>query len=133
MIWSRRGFIRALCRDSRHNPLLVPRTVSYEPTRSVLINVTSSLASSSGKTYSQPPSIMARVSTLSWTSLVSLFNAPAAYQLGYAWLFGMSEWASFCVSIVLPLRWKQSLVGHIHRRYVAPHGTAKQGYIRSLH
>ena len=34
---------------------------------------------------------MAKVSTLSWSSFVGLFNAQGLYQVGYAWLFGMSE------------------------------------------
>ncbi|KAI0639108.1 hypothetical protein C8Q77DRAFT_36831 [Trametes polyzona] len=38
---------------------------------------------------------MAKVSTLSWSSFLSLFNAQGLYQVGYAWLFGMTLWVTF--------------------------------------
>ncbi|KAI0662536.1 hypothetical protein C8Q70DRAFT_1051167 [Cubamyces menziesii] len=38
---------------------------------------------------------MAKVSTLSWSSFVGLFNAQGLYQVGYAWLFGMTLWVTF--------------------------------------
>lgn len=34
---------------------------------------------------------MSQVSTLSWSSFAALFNTQGLYQVGYAWLFGMSE------------------------------------------
>ncbi|KAI0359078.1 hypothetical protein OH77DRAFT_1420628 [Trametes cingulata] len=38
---------------------------------------------------------MAKVSTLSWSSFLALFNAQGLYQVGYAWLFGMTLWVTF--------------------------------------
>ncbi|OSD05923.1 hypothetical protein PYCCODRAFT_1431742 [Trametes coccinea BRFM310] len=38
---------------------------------------------------------MAKVSTLSWSSFFALFNAQGLYQVGYAWLFGMTLWVTF--------------------------------------
>ncbi|KAI0823041.1 hypothetical protein BC628DRAFT_1417916 [Trametes gibbosa] len=38
---------------------------------------------------------MAEVSTLSWSSFLALFNAQGLYQVGYAWLFGMTLWVTF--------------------------------------
>ncbi len=37
---------------------------------------------------------MAKVSTLTWSSFAALFSAQGAYQVGYAWLFGMSTFSS---------------------------------------
>ena len=37
-------------------------------------------------------STMAEISTLSWSSLRALFSAQGAYQVGFAWLFGMSTY-----------------------------------------
>ncbi|KAI0757289.1 hypothetical protein C8Q80DRAFT_91354 [Daedaleopsis nitida] len=38
---------------------------------------------------------MAKVSTLTWSSFTALFSAQGAYQVGYAWLFGMTLWVTF--------------------------------------
>ncbi|RPD81691.1 hypothetical protein L226DRAFT_527955 [Lentinus tigrinus ALCF2SS1-7] len=38
---------------------------------------------------------MAKVSTLNWSSFAALFSAQGAYQVGYAWLFGMTLWVTF--------------------------------------
>ncbi|TBU64761.1 hypothetical protein BD310DRAFT_913292, partial [Dichomitus squalens] len=43
---------------------------------------------------------MAKVETLSLSSLVSLFNAKAAYQIGYASLFGMTLWVTFIGGVI---------------------------------
>ncbi|KAI0768584.1 hypothetical protein BD413DRAFT_563167 [Trametes elegans] len=38
---------------------------------------------------------MSHVSTISWSTVLGLFNAQGLYQVGYSWLFGMSLWVTF--------------------------------------
>lgn len=67
---------------------------------------------------------MAKVSTLSWSSFVGLFNAQGLYQVGYAWLFGMSEcFTKLTYSYVNEgcscHADSPSPLGHLHWRYVS--------------
>ncbi|KAH9911434.1 uncharacterized protein BXZ73DRAFT_57016 [Epithele typhae] len=43
---------------------------------------------------------MAKVETLSLSSLLALFSSQAAYQVGYAWLFGMTLWVTFIGGVI---------------------------------
>ncbi|KAI1797592.1 hypothetical protein LXA43DRAFT_877191 [Ganoderma leucocontextum] len=43
---------------------------------------------------------MAEVSTLSWSSLRALFSVQGTYQVGFAWLFGMTLWVTFIGGVI---------------------------------
>ncbi|EIW64548.1 uncharacterized protein TRAVEDRAFT_25694 [Trametes versicolor FP-101664 SS1] len=43
---------------------------------------------------------MSQVSTLSWSSFAALFNTQGLYQVGYAWLFGMTLWVTFVGGVI---------------------------------
>ncbi|KAM5532177.1 hypothetical protein V8D89_014133 [Ganoderma adspersum] len=43
---------------------------------------------------------MAEIVTLSWSSLRALFSAQGVYQVGFAWLFGMTLWVTFIGGVI---------------------------------